>query len=71
MKTMCPPFCCNNDFGATHAPGHTIYGYTLLVPVNQRVLNKTSMEYNVSSHKWSSSHRVLKSHRSKMNIIYM
>ena len=45
---MCPP---NYDQSAkdpmvTHALGHMMYGYTLLVPMNQRVLNKPSKEHN-------------------------
>ena len=40
MKTMCPPGYHHNGFVATHALGHIMYGYTLLVPMNQRVLNK-------------------------------
>ena len=43
----------------------------LLVPVKQRVLNKPSKELNISVHKGFTTHRVLKSHRSKMSIIYM
>ena len=62
MKTMCPP-----DL-ATHAFEHIMYGCTLLVPINQRVLNNPSKEHNIISHKWSMTHRVLKSHRSKMSI---
>ena len=42
MKTMCPPGYHHNGFVATHALGHMMYGYTLLVPMNQRVLNKQS-----------------------------
>ena len=38
MKTMCPPGYHHNSFVASHAFGHRIYGYTLLVPMNQRVL---------------------------------
>ena len=34
MKTMCPPGHHHNGFVATHALGHTMYGYTLLVPIN-------------------------------------
>ena len=45
MKTMCLPGCQNNGFVATHALGHMMYGYTLLVPVNQRVLNKLTKEH--------------------------
>ena len=36
MKTMCPPGYDNNGFVATHELGHMMYGYTLLVPMNQR-----------------------------------
>ena len=43
MKTMYPPGCHHNGFMSTHAPGHMMYGYTLLVPMNQRVLNKVSV----------------------------
>ena len=51
MKTMCPPGYHHNDFVATHALGHIMHGYTLLVPMNQRVLNKQSKERNISGHK--------------------
>ena len=47
MKTMCPPSYHHNGFVATHALGHMMYGNTLLVPMNQRVLNKSSKEHNV------------------------
>ena len=40
MKRMCPPGYHHNGFVATHAIGHMMYGYILLVPINQRVLNK-------------------------------
>ena len=50
MKTMCPPSYHQSAFVATHALGH-MYGYTLLVPMNQRVLNKRSKEHNISGHK--------------------
>ena len=46
MKTLFPPGYHHNGFVATHAHGHMMYGYTLLVPVNQRVLNKQSKERN-------------------------
>ena len=49
MKTMCPPGYQHNGFVATH--GHMMYGYTLLVPINQRVLNKLSKEHNISGHR--------------------
>ena len=42
MKAMCPPGYHHNDFVATDGLGHMMYGYTLLVPMNQRVLNKLS-----------------------------
>ena len=48
---MCAPTYRHNGFVATHALGHVICGYTLLVPVNQRVLNKLSKECNKSCHK--------------------
>ena len=51
MKTMCPPGYHHNGFVATHALGHMKYGFTLLVPMNQRVLNKLSRESNMSGHK--------------------
>ena len=51
LKTMCPPGYHHNGFVATHALGHMMYGYTLLVPMNQRVLNKLSKEHNISGHK--------------------
>ena len=51
MKTMCPPGYHHNGFVAIHALGHMMYGYTLLVPMNQRVLNKQSKKRNISGHK--------------------
>ena len=51
MKTMCPPDYHHNGFVATHALGHMMYGSTLLVPMNQRVLNRQSKERNISGHK--------------------
>ena len=35
MKTMCPPGYHHCDFVASHALGQMMYGYTLLVPMNQ------------------------------------
>ena len=61
--------CCNG-FVATHALGH-IMCYTLVVPMNQGLPNMVSKEHNISGHKWSTTRRVLKSHRSKMSVIYM
>ena len=53
MKTMCPPppGYHHNGFVTTQALGHMMYGYTLLVPMNQGVLSKLSKEYNISGHK--------------------
>ena len=55
MKTIYHPGYHHNGFMAfnslTHALGHMMYGYTLLVPVNQRVLNKLSKELNISGQK--------------------
>ena len=71
MKTMCPPSYHYNGFVAAHALGHMMYGYTFVLLMNQSVLNKQSKEHNISGHKWSKTHRMLKSHRSKMGVIYM
>ena len=51
IKTICPPGCHHNGIVATHALGHIVYGYTLLVPMNQRVLNKQGKERNMSGDK--------------------
>ena len=62
MKIMCPPSYHHNGFVASHALVYILYGYTLLVPMNQRVVSKSSKEHNISGHKRSTTHRVLKSH---------
>ena len=51
MKTMCPPGYYHNGFVSTHALGYMMYDYTLLVTMNQRVLNKLSKEHNITGHK--------------------
>ena len=51
MKTMCPPGYHHNSFLATHALVHIMYSYTLLVPMNQRVLKKPPKESNESGNK--------------------
>ena len=51
MNTMCPPSYHHNGFVATHALEDMMYGYTLLVLLNQRVLNKLSKKHNISGHK--------------------
>ena len=50
-KRMCPPCYHHNGFVATHVLGNMMYGYTFLVPMNQRALNKQSKERNISGHK--------------------
>ena len=47
METMCPLGYYHSDFVATHALGHRMYGFKLLVPLNQRVLNKLSKEHSL------------------------
>ena len=71
MKTICPPGYQHNGFMTTHTLGHIMYGYTLLVPMNQRVINKLRKERNISGHKRSTTHRVLKSHKREMGVTYM
>ena len=51
MEKMWSPGYHRNGLVATLAFGHMMYGYTLLVPVNQRVLNKLYKERNKSGHK--------------------
>ena len=48
---MCPPDYHHDRFAATDALGHIMYDYTLLIPLNQRVLDKLSKEHNTSGHK--------------------
>ena len=38
----------HNSFVSTHALGHLMYGYILLVPMTQKVLKKLSKEHNIS-----------------------
>ena len=64
---MSPSGYHHNGFVSTHALGHVMHGYTLLVPMIERVLNKLRKEHNISGHEWSTTHRALKSHRSKMS----
>ena len=51
MKSMCPPRYHQNGFVAAHALGYMMYGYTLLMSMNQRFLNKLSKERNINGHK--------------------
>ena len=48
MKTICSPGYHHNGFVAIHALGHMIYGYPLLVPMNQRVIKKLGKEPNMN-----------------------
>ena len=48
MKTLCPPSCHHNGFVATHALGHKMHVCIMLIPMNQKVINKPSEEDNVS-----------------------
>ena len=48
---MCSPGYHNNGFVATHVLCHMKYGYTLLVLMNQRLLNRLTKERNISGHK--------------------
>ena len=48
---MCPLTYHYNGLVTTHALEHMMHGYTLLVPINQRLLKKPSKEYNMSGHK--------------------
>ena len=47
----------HNGLLATRALGHMMYGYTLLVPVNQSVFNKLGKERNVTGHLSALRHR--------------
>ena len=47
---MCPPGYYHNGFVTIYALGHMMYGYTLMVGINQRVINKLSKEDNMSVH---------------------
>ena len=71
MKIMRPPGYHRNGIVATHEIGHMMYGYTLLVTMNQRVLNKLSKDRNISGHKWSSIRRVPKSQKVKISVTYL
>ena len=51
MRATCPPNYHRNGFVATHALERMMYGYTMLVPVNQRIPNKLSKERNIGGYK--------------------
>ena len=50
---MCPPcyYQNANGFMVTHALERMMYGYTWLVPMIQRVLNKSNKEHNKTAQK--------------------
>ena len=48
---MYPSGYHHNGFVVTHGLGHIVHGYTLLVPMNQRVLDKLSKKRNIRDHK--------------------
>lgn len=50
MKTMCPPDYHHDRFVTTDALGHIMYDYTLLIPLNQRVLNISSKEHKLADY---------------------
>ena len=47
METMCLLVYPRNGFVATNLLGHMMYDYTLLVPMNQRVLNKLYIYHGI------------------------
>ena len=48
---MCPPGYHYNGFMATHALGHMIYGYTLLVPMAvHAVVKQYAAQFILQSH---------------------
>ena len=69
MQRKCSHGYHRNRFVTTHALVYMIYDYKLLVPMNQRVLNKLCKERHIKGHKWSMTHRVLKYHRTKMGVL--
>ena len=48
MKIICPPSHYHNVFMATHELEDMMYGYTLLVPMSHRMLNKLVHWYQQS-----------------------
>ena len=44
MKKISPPGYYHNGFIATHPLGYTIYGYALLVGMNERVLKNSKQD---------------------------
>ena len=60
----------HNDFESTCALGFMMYDYTLLVPLNQRVLNNPGKERNTSGHKSSITHSAQISQKQDGHNIY-
>ena len=50
---VCLPGYCPSANGlmVTHELGHMMYDYTFLVPVNEKVLNKSSKQHNETGQK--------------------
>ena len=48
---MYSPCCHHNGFVATHELRFMMYGYKLLVPMNQRMFSKPRKKRIISSHK--------------------
>ena len=65
IKTMCLSSYHHLDLGPTHAHGHMRYGYTSLVPMNQRALKNLDKQSNITDQKWSMTHTVLTFHGAK------
>ena len=68
---MCPPGYHHSAFNATPAVGHMMYGYTSHCWYQWAQESSTSKEHNITGHKWFTTHIVLKSHISKVSVIYM
>ena len=51
MQRKCSHGYHRNRFVTTHALVYMIYDYKLLVPMNQRVLNKLCKERHIKGHK--------------------
>ena len=48
---MCPPGYYQKVFLVTDAFGHIMFGYTLVVQLNQRLLDKLSKELDINGDK--------------------
>ena len=50
--------------------GHMMYNCKFFVLINRRMLTKLRIWFNVICQKWSMTHKLLESHRSKMSITH-